>query len=104
MNLKTQKITEMHVVSNLGIQSEFVVDAPVNASSNLKGGKEGKSGSGIKEEPLEAYYEMDVKPNEAITCLFGSYGYKTDEKKNITSIWMEGLGVELIEDFVEELI
>ncbi len=31
---------------------------------------------------------MDVKSNEAIMCLFGSYGYKTDEKKNITSIWL----------------
>jgi len=47
---------------------------------------------------------MDVKPNEAITCVFGSYGFKQDDKKNLSSIWLEGLGVELIEDFVEELI
>ena len=34
--------------------------------------------------------------------MFGSYGVKTDEKKNITAVWLEGIGVELIEDFVEE--
>lgn len=49
---------------------------------------------------MEAHYEMDVKPNEAISCLFGSYGFKQDEKKNITGVWLEGMGVELIEDFV----
>lgn len=32
--------------------------------------------------------------------MFGSYGVKTDEKKNIVSVWLEGIGVELIEDFV----
>lgn len=47
---------------------------------------------------------MDIKANEAITCMFGSYGVKTDDKKNITAVWLEGLGVELIEDFVEEMI
>jgi hypothetical protein len=47
---------------------------------------------------------MDVKPNEAMTTVFGSYGFKADDKKNITSVWLEGMGVELIEDFVEELI
>ena len=47
---------------------------------------------------------MDVKPNEAINCAFGSYGFRQDDKKNITSVWLEGIGVELIEDFVEELI
>ncbi len=36
---------------------------------------------------------MDIKPNEAITCVFGSYGYKLDEKKQIISVWLEGLGV-----------
>ena len=43
---------------------------------------------------------MDIKQTEAITCMFGSYGVKTDEKKNIVSVWLEGIGVELIEDFV----
>ena len=43
---------------------------------------------------------MDVKPSEAINCVFGSYGFKQDDKKNITAVWLEGLGVELIEDFV----
>jgi hypothetical protein len=47
---------------------------------------------------------MDVKANEAITTIFGSYGFKADDKKVITSVWLEGIGVELIEDFVEELI
>lgn len=47
---------------------------------------------------------MDIKANEAITCMFGSYGVKTDDKKNIIAVWLEGLGVELIEDFVEEMI
>lgn len=47
---------------------------------------------------------MDVKANEAISCIFGSYGFKQDEKKNITGVWLQGIGVELIEDFVEELI
>ncbi len=36
---------------------------------------------------------MDIKSNEAIMSIFGSYGFKTDEKKNITAIWLEGLGV-----------
>ncbi len=31
---------------------------------------------------------MDVKANEAITCLFGSYGVKTDQKKAITHVWL----------------
>jgi len=31
---------------------------------------------------------MDVKPNEAITCVFGSYGFKQDDKKNIIGIWL----------------
>lgn len=47
---------------------------------------------------------MDIKQNEAITCMFGSYGIKVDQKKNIIAVWLEGLGVELIEDFVEEMI
>lgn len=47
---------------------------------------------------------MDVKPNEAITTVFGSYGFKTDDKKIVTAVWLEGLGVELIEDFIQELI
>lgn len=47
---------------------------------------------------------MDVKSNQAITYIFGSYGVKLDDKKNITHVWLEGFGVEIIEDFVEELI
>ena len=47
---------------------------------------------------------MDVKPNEAISSIFGSYGFRQDDKKNVTAIWLQGIGVELIEDFVEELI
>lgn len=47
---------------------------------------------------------MDIKGNEAITCVFGSYGSRVDEKKQVTHVWLEGLGVEVIEDFVEELI
>ncbi len=47
---------------------------------------------------------MDVKSNEAITTIFGSYGFRQDDKKNINAVWLEGIGVELIEDFVEELI
>jgi hypothetical protein len=39
---------------------------------------------------------MDVKANEAITSIFGSYGIKTDDKKVITGVWLEGIGVELI--------
>jgi hypothetical protein len=34
--------------------------------------------------------------------MFGSYALKTDERKGTNSVWLEGLGVELIEDFVEE--
>ena len=37
---------------------------------------------------IEIYYDMDIKPNEAITCMFGSYGVRTDEKKNITAVWL----------------
>ena len=43
---------------------------------------------------------MDVKSHEAIYGIFGSYGFKQDDKKNITAVWLEGIGVELIEDFV----
>jgi hypothetical protein len=92
----------MHVVSNLGVQGEFAVDSPVVTNSGK--GKDLKPALSVKEEPVEVHYEMDVKPSEAITTIFGSYGFKTDDKKNITNIWMEGLGVELIDDFVEELI
>lgn len=102
VNLKSQKITEMHVISNLGVQGDFAVDsAPV---SNAPKGKGEKPVATAKEEQLEVHYEMDVKPNEAMTTVFGSYGFKADDKKNITSVWLEGMGVELIEDFVEELI
>jgi len=90
------------VVSNLGVQGEFAVDSPVVTNSGK--GKDLKPALSVKEEPVEVHYEMDVKPSEAITTIFGSYGFKTDDKKNITNIWMEGLGVELIDDFVEELI
>jgi hypothetical protein len=102
INLKTQRIMEMHVVSNLGVQGEFAVDSPA-PTSNVKG-KESKPVTTAKEEQLEVHYEMDVKPNEAITTIFGSYGFKTDDKKAVTAVWLEGIGVELIEDFVEELI
>ncbi len=44
---------------------------------------------------------MDVKSNEAITCIFGSYGTRMDDKRQITNVWLEGFGVEIIEDFVE---
>lgn len=47
---------------------------------------------------------MDIKSSEAIMCMFGSYGVKMDEKKNIAAVWLEGLGVELIDDFVEEMV
>ncbi len=40
-----------------------------------------------KDDQTEVYYDMDIKPNEAIACMFGSYGVKTDEKKNITAVW-----------------
>lgn len=91
----------MHVVSNLGVQGEFAVEVPKEAPQKKS---EIKPASTAKEEQLEVHYEMDVKPNEAISCIFGSYGFRQDEKKNITSVWLEGIGVELIEDFVEELI
>ena len=101
INLKTQKIMEMHIVSNLGVQGEFAVDSPVVVAAK---GKDNKPVSSAKEEQLEVHYEMDVKPNEAITTIFGSYRFMTDDKKVITSVWLEGIGVELNEDFVEELI
>jgi len=28
--------------------------------------------------------------------MFGSYGVKLDEKKNIVAVWLEGIGAELI--------
>ena len=85
----------MHVVSNLGIQGEFTVDTLIN-QNNANKGKEGNKASALKEEQMEAYYEMDVKPSEAISCIFGSYGCKMDEKKNVIAVWMEGVGVELV--------
>lgn len=91
----------MHVVSNLGVQGEFSVDVAKQVPQKKS---QIKPSSTAKEEQLEVHYEMDVKGNEAISCIFGSYGFKQDEKKNVTAIWLEGVGVELIEDFVEELI
>lgn len=55
-----------------------------------------------EQSETEVYYNMEIKPNEAVTCMFGSYGIKTDEKKNIVAVWLEGLGCELVEDYVEE--
>lgn len=75
INLKSQKITEMHVVSNLGVQGEFAVDANKEIPQKKS---EIKPASTAKEEQLEVHYEMDVKANEAITCIFGSYGFKQD--------------------------
>lgn len=75
----------MHLLSNLGVQGEFVVDILGPAE---KGKKQVKPTTTGKQQQLEAHYEMDVKPNEAITCVFGSYGFKQDEKKNITGIWL----------------
>ena len=86
----------MHLVSNLGIQGEFTAEMPQgNANTAPKKG-EIKPSSTAKEEQLEVHYEMDVKSNEAIGCMFGSYGFRQDDKKNITAVWLEGLGVELI--------
>ena len=31
---------------------------------------------------------MDVKANEAITCAFGSYGFRQDDKKNVNAVWL----------------
>jgi phage gp45-like len=45
---------------------------------------------------------MDIKPNEAITTLFGSYNIKTDKSKKIISVQLEGLGAEVIQDIAEE--
>jgi hypothetical protein len=74
----------------LGVQGEFAVDAPVVATSNVKGKQkeESKPVSSAKEEQLEVHYEMEVKPFEAITTIFGSYGFKADDKKVITSVWL----------------
>lgn len=83
----------MTVISNLGVKGEFKVE-----------GKE-KKGQPINfDEQSEVYVDMDIKPNEAVTTMFGSYGIKTDDNKNITSVWLQGLGCEVVEDFVEEII
>lgn len=47
---------------------------------------------------------MKVKPNEAPTLMFGSYSTVYDQKQNLVGVHLEGLGMELIEDYVEELI
>lgn len=49
INLKTQKIMEMHIVSNLGVQGEFAVDSPVVVAAK---GKDNKPVSSAKEEQL----------------------------------------------------
>lgn len=49
INLKSQKITEMHVVSNLGVQGEFAVDVPKEAPQKKS---EIKPASTSKEEQL----------------------------------------------------
>ena len=99
INLRTQKIIEMEISSNLGIQGEFLAEPPPQNPNSKPSTKPIASN-----DPVEIYYDMDIKANEAISCIFGSYGLKTDEKKNIVSVWLEGLGVELIEDFVEETL
>ena len=78
----------MHLISNLGVQGEFVVDILGPAEKGGQKRSEVKPTTTGKQLQLEAHYEMDVKPNEAITCIFGSYGFKQDEKKNITGIWL----------------
>ena len=91
----------MIMTSNLGVQGEFITET----GQNLPGGKPPTSKPlTSNNEMIEIYYDMDIKSNEAITCMFGSYGVRTDEKKNITAVWLEGIGVELIEDFVEEVM
>ena len=94
----------MHLVSNLGVTGEFIVEVQPSNANPVPKKSDIKPSSTAKEEQLEVHYEMDVKGSEAISCIFGSYGFKQDDKKNVTAVWLEGIGVELTEDFVEELI
>lgn len=58
INLKTHKVTALTVVSNLGIEGDFVVDTNMGLKT------EKKTIPGIKEEQApEANYEMDIKGN-----------------------------------------
>lgn len=43
---------------------------------------------------------MDIKTTEAPICMFGSYSIRND--RTPATAYLEGLGAELIEDFVEE--
>ena len=73
------------MTSNLGVQGDFVVEIQNPLQPNVKPpSKPLTSGN----EQVEIYYDMDIKPNEAIYCMFGSYNVRTDEKKNITSVWL----------------
>lgn len=83
----------MHMVSNLGIQGQFAVEISQGNPNTAPKKGEIKPSSTAKEEQLEVHYEMDVKPNEAISCMFGSYGFRQDDKKNVIAVWLEGLGV-----------
>ena len=78
----------MHIVSNLGVQGEFAVEPPPSNNPSAPKKSQIKPASTAKEEQLEVHYEMDVKSNEAINCIFGSYGFRQDDKKNINAIWL----------------
>ena len=45
-------------------------------------------------------HSFNIKVNEAPRRMFGSYLPKYDDKKNLLKVSLEGLGAELIEDYV----
>jgi hypothetical protein len=77
INLKTHRITSISLLSNLGIEADFMVDTNLHSmTTNAKNTQ--KVTTNTKEEQPEVNYEMDIKANEAITCIFGSYGTRLD--------------------------
>ena len=76
----------MILTSNLGVKGEFSLEVPVEKNPKDKNPKS------VVNSDQDIYYDIDVRGNEAITKLFGSYGVKFDDKKNVVAVWLEGLG------------
>jgi hypothetical protein len=62
INLKTHRITQISLLSNLGIEAEFIVDTNLHSlTTNAKNTQ--KVTTNTKEEQPEVNYEMDIKAN-----------------------------------------
>ena len=95
INPRTSKIFGMEVTSNLGQKMNFLDALEPPKKQKDKGGEE-------EDSKGEMSYTMKMKSNEAPTLMFGSYASVYDEKKSLIGVHLQGLGMELIENYVEE--